>query len=350
MRISKIARTKETFRDKISSQTKGSQEGIFVGIDNFEKFSMERYGKVNIIPDLVDMEIDDVIDVLQAWINFMNGMISPSTVIIYFSRVKKYLHYMGIKINPEDVKMELEFRRKPQEDLYGLTLENIHAIFAVMDYKTKVQFMCQLSALMRIGEITQLRKKHLDLSRQNIIVKIPPHIAKFKKGRTTFFSKEASTLLRPLLRTKDDEDLVFVKNPNAHHASVNSEAKLRRALVKSGLDMKKSTTNRYLINTHSFRAYGITKLSSHDESFAKKLAGQKSYQGQYVRISDDEKLENYQKYEYELIIDESKRDKERIKQLESEKDIQMNDMQEQLDSIRKIMKANTRIKKKKLNI
>jgi hypothetical protein len=41
MGILSIARTKETFRDKISSQTLGSQEGIFVAIDNFEKFSLQ---------------------------------------------------------------------------------------------------------------------------------------------------------------------------------------------------------------------------------------------------------------------------------------------------------------------
>ena len=41
----KIVRTKETFKDRIQSQTSGSQEGIFIAIDNFEKFSMEKYGK-----------------------------------------------------------------------------------------------------------------------------------------------------------------------------------------------------------------------------------------------------------------------------------------------------------------
>jgi len=90
MGILRVTRTKETFRDKISSQTLGSQEGIFVAIDNFEKFSMERFGKVNIIPDMHEGTEIEVIDTLQAWINFMNAnQISPSTVTIYFSRVKK---------------------------------------------------------------------------------------------------------------------------------------------------------------------------------------------------------------------------------------------------------------------
>ena len=119
---------------------------------------------------------------------------------------------MGIKINEQDVKNELEFRRLPNEELYGLTLDDIQKILDQFGYHTKVQFMCQLSSLMRIGELTQLRKKHLILNKENIIVKIPPEIAKFDKGRTTFFSKEASRLLRPRLRDLSDDDLIFAKN------------------------------------------------------------------------------------------------------------------------------------------
>ncbi len=37
---------------------------------------------------------------------------------------------MGIKVNPEDVKMELEFRRIPKEEKYGLTLDDIQKIFS----------------------------------------------------------------------------------------------------------------------------------------------------------------------------------------------------------------------------
>jgi len=98
MGILKIARTKETFKERIQSQTSGSQEGFFIAIDNFEKFSMEKFGKVNIIPDLKESSDEELFETLQSWINW-NKSRSPSTVKIYFSRLKKYLHYMGIKLN-----------------------------------------------------------------------------------------------------------------------------------------------------------------------------------------------------------------------------------------------------------
>ncbi len=111
---------------------------------------------------------------------------------------------------------------------------------------------------MRIGEITQLRKKHLISNKQNIIVKIPATIAKLKKARTIFFSKEASRLFKPLLREIND-DLVFGVKANTSVAQV-----LRRILIKTGLDMKYESSGDYIINARSFRAYGITKLPSHD--------------------------------------------------------------------------------------
>ena len=319
MGILSVNRTKDTFKDRIASQKQGSQEGYWIAIDNFEKFSMEKFGKVNIIPDMLSATENEVFDTLQAWINW-NSERAQSTISVYFSRIRKYLHYMGIKLDSQDIKNELQFKHKVEEELYGLTLEDIQKILGNLEYHTKVQFMCQLSGLTRIGEIVQLRKRNLILDKQNIIVKIPPEIAKFNKARTTFFSREASVLLRPKLRDLDDDDLVFATNEISHHAETNAEQKLRRAINRVGLNMRYTSTNRYFINTHSFRAYGITKLSRHDPNFAKKIAGQKGYMLQYDRIGDDEKLEIYHKYESNLTIDNTAIQKAEIEKLKTEKD------------------------------
>jgi len=110
-----------------------------------------------------------------------------------------------------------------------------------------------------------------------------------------------------------------------------------------------------MINTHSFRAYGITKLSRHDPNFAKKIAGQKGYLDQYDRITDEEKLNLYMKYEEDLAIDNSAKkqaelDKEREKRKEIEKQLEQNilaqdevyrlgkvteNMQQQIDELKK---------------
>jgi len=258
-----------------------------------------------------------------------------------FSRIKKYLHHRGIKLHPQDIKEELEFRRIIEEELYPLTLENIQSIIKEMRHKHKVQFICQSSSLMRIGEIVQLKKKHLSLNNENIIVKLPANITKLSKGRTTFFSKEASKLLRPLLRELKDEDLVFGTNKKVHLSETNSEQILARILEKVGLNERYESNKRYKINTHSFRAFGITKLSRHDPNFAKKIAGQKGYLLQYDRIEDEEKLEIYQKYEVGLIIDDTEKKKAEIKKLEKEKsELQVSKKRvEDLERVQKITSA-----------
>lgn len=190
----KTRRTKESYRKKIESREVGTQRNILQSIDNFETYCMEVHGKANMIPDLRDLELEELYDVMQDWINWNNDR-AASTVRIYFSNVKKYLHYMRIKMYKEDIDNELEFKSLTNEELYGLSVDNIQSLFKVMNFYYRTLFTCQLSALMQIGEIVQLRKKHLVLGKENIIVKIPSHIAKFKKGRTTFFSNLIGCLI-----------------------------------------------------------------------------------------------------------------------------------------------------------
>lgn len=334
MTLKKLLRTKETFMEKMSTRDPKTLEGYVHTLQNFENYCMERTGKPDCIEELKKLDESDIFEFLQGWINQNNDR-APRTVKNYFSQVKKYLHYRGVKLHPQDIKEELDFKRRMQEDLYALTLGDIQTIFKGLRYKHRVQFMCQLSGLMRVGETVQLRKKHLDASGLNIIVKIPPTIAKFKKGRTTFFSKEASRLLRPILREIKDDDLVFGTNENHIHSELNVEQIMRRTLEKTGLNMRYESNNRYMINTHSFRAYGITKVSRHDSNFAKKLAGQKGYLDEYDRMSDDEKLELYQKIEGDLTIDETSKQKIRINELESEKESWKKEWKKELEDKQK---------------
>tara|TARA_B110000495_G_C22814520_1_gene475453 strand:- start:209 stop:616 length:408 start_codon:yes stop_codon:yes gene_type:complete len=135
---------------------------------------MQEFGKSNIIPDILESTETEVFDALQKWISYMNNMptkrtgktLDPATVKMYFSRVNVYLRYMGIKLHAEDVKAELSFKRISQEDKYPLQLDDIQKILDNIYFPMKVQLLCQLSSLMRIGEIVQLRKKHKFLNKQ----------------------------------------------------------------------------------------------------------------------------------------------------------------------------------------
>jgi len=150
----KILRTKKTYQEKIKTKKQGTQTNIFQSIQNFENFCMEKHGKANIISEMKEIESEEMFDVLQDRINW-NDDRAASTVRVHFSNVKKYLHYMGIKLYKEDIDNELNFKSLTNEDLYGLSLSDVQTLFKILSYKHRTLFTCQLSALMRVGEMVQ---------------------------------------------------------------------------------------------------------------------------------------------------------------------------------------------------
>jgi len=338
--VIRLERSRDMFMEKISIKDQGTQNSYRTAINNFENFSMEKYGNTNYIFELKGIDNEAIFDFLQKWINW-NRERSPRTILGMFSQIKKYLYHRGIKLDNQEIKEELEFKRIIEEEMYPLTSEVIQQIISHMRYKQKTQFICQSSSLMRIGELVQLKKKHLILGKPNIIVKIPANIAKFKKGRTTFFSKEASKLLKPILRKIEDNDLIFGTSDNVKYSETNSEQILRRILDKSGLDMRYESNNRYMINTHSFRAFGITKFSRHDPNFTKKISGQKGYLLQYDRMDDQEKLRIYEKFEANLIIDPTEKQKLELKN----KTERITELEKQEKKIRKLNIENLTLKR-----
>jgi len=306
-----LERTRKSFEERITIQDPETQVGYKLTLNNFENFCMEKYGKIDIIDDIKG---EIVWDVLQSWINWCGK--HPRTVRNWFSKIKRYLHYRGIKLDPMDIKENLIFPKILQEEYYPLQHSEVTSILESVRFKTKCLHLCQLSSLMRIGELVQIRKKDLIIDKR-IIVKIPPTMAKFGRGRTTFFSSEAGKMLMPRLEKLNDDDLVFGTNKNSKHSEIICGSMLRRTLDRLGLNMKYEINHRYKINTHSFRAYGITKISRHDPNFAKMLAGQKGYLiMEYDRMTDKEKLDLYIKYENELCIFNKQPDNnEKIKEI-----------------------------------
>lgn len=220
---------------------------------------------------------------------------------------------MGIKLDSRDVKSELIFPKTLEEELYPLQIEDISKILSAASYDKRSMYLAQISSGMRLGEIVQIRKKDLVLGSDRIMVKIPAKITKSQQARTTFLSKEAEKMIRHTLKKLDDDDLVWGNNPIPINNEIVEITNLHRYLSKCGLDMKYDS-GQYKINTHSFRAFFITKISRHDPNFAKKLAGQKGYLLQYDRMTDKEKLDKYLEIEKDLIIDPTERQKRIIDQ------------------------------------
>ena len=103
----------------------------------------------------------------------------------------------------------LDFPHKISEEKYPLTKKEIKKILDVCSYNNRLRILAQTSSGLRRGELLQLQKKDLDMTRQRITVNVPAKITKTKKSRVTFFSKEVQRILIPRLKNLNDDDKVF---------------------------------------------------------------------------------------------------------------------------------------------
>jgi len=240
------------------------------------------------------------LDLLQEFVNWYSqtktqqgSKPNSRTVIQVFHNVKRYLHYMGVKFHEEDIKQEIVLPKILEKSKHGVTREEIIKILENVSFRKKVLYIAQLSSGMRIGELCQLRRKHLDLTTKRIKVRIPAEFTKAGRERITFFSKEFEDMYKFKISKMDEEQLVFVINPNPKGAVDNEIQNMYYACKKVGLKD---------ITTHSLRAYFITKVARLDYNLSKLYTGQKGYLLQYDRLSEDEKLEKYIEFEPELLI------------------------------------------------
>lgn len=307
--------------DKISRKAKGTQSSYQTVLNNWEIFSEEKFNQRDIIPDLKLVEEETLWDTLQSWINWNSERDNmPQTIKHWFSLLKKYLYHRGIKLTKEDVSENLDFPLKIEESHYPLSIEEAQSIIAAAPFKKKVMYLCMISSGMRIGEICQIKKKHLDLDKSRIQVNIPASIAKYNRQRITFFSKEVAPLLRRHIKKLGDDDMVFGTHDNPKYAEVNEMQQLKRLLNKIGL-YERQENGHGKITSHSFRAYFITKVSRFDNDLAHFLAGHKKgvYLPQYDRLTDAEKLELYLKIEEKLLVDDSAITQAELEKTQNEK-------------------------------
>ncbi|MEK0336383.1 MAG: hypothetical protein QQN41_02990, partial [Nitrosopumilus sp.] len=134
-------------------------------------------------------------------------------------------------------------------------------------------------------------------------------------------------------------------NENFSYAEKNESTQFSKICDKAGYSQKYKSNNFRKITLYSFRSFFYGKASDvHREGYAHKMIGHGGYLPQYDRMSDEKKLDWFLELEPKLIIDstvrlreENKLKEQKIKKLESEKDIQLKDMQSQIDTVMKLL-------------
>ena len=240
---------------------------------------------------------------------------NPGTVKLHFSHVRQYFHYRGIKLHQLDMRQNLRFPTRYEEGLRPPGGNEFRGMLEACDHRHRMLYLARSSSGMRIGEMVRLRRRHLNLGTERIMVRIPPAFTKRRRGRTAFLSREASRLLLKTLNGNNASDLVFAGTEDPDVAVRSEVSYLGRLVRRIGLGDRYETNGRLKITTHSFRAFFITRVSRRDPNLAKLLAGQKGYLLQYDHLSDGERLARYVEFEPNLLVRGQKRDRRQDEEL-----------------------------------
>ncbi len=306
-------RSIQGFYDKIERKSESYKKGVRRTLENnFGKFCKEHFEKSmeDVVLEMKQADEEAVFDTIQGWINWVD---KPSSIRTYFSRLKAYLYYRGIKITDMDVKYNLAFGQKPEEEYYPIKVEQLTEILSVASYKNKALYLLMESSGMRPVEAANIKKKDIEIGKERLVFHVPAKFTKLKRAKTTYCTKEAQAVLMPIINKIEDDDTLFGTTKTA-----TVDTLFLRYCGKVGLDQRNGK-GRNKINPMSLRAFFITKISRHDPNLAKKLAGQKGYLLSYDRLDDDDLLELYVKYDSDLIIDQTQKLKAENKKLEGEK-------------------------------
>lgn len=324
-------RTKEGFFERVSSEPVATRNNRIASLKNFEIFIKSKYEGRSLeaiceeIQALQGQERDNALyDMLQDWINWnqQSQKRKNSTIRLMFSSIRKFLYYMGIKTDQQDIKENLKFGKITVDEKYPLSDDEYRAIITAFGRHPRRQslYLCLGSSGMRIGEALKLRKKDLDFSQARIKINISSDIAKTRKGRTTYISKEAEKILKPILNKIGNEDLIFTREySDQHYASIVEQKALTIVLDRLGLNGRYSSNNFHKISSHSFRSYFFTKATrKHGENYAHRLVGHNGYLMQYDRITEEEKLKMYLDLEPDLVIFDQTKNELEISRLQEE--------------------------------
>ncbi len=309
------------FAEKLSTKKESTKKQYRIALNSFQVFTKTKYKKnlEQMIKELKKLGVDDIIDVLQSWVN--QSKIELRNRKLRLSLVNNYFYYRGIKIDSRDLQ-DVKFSQEEPEERRGLSTEDLIRIIAATKNKTKQALYFSLATSgMAIGEACFIKKKDIDTSKDRILIRIQRSYTKRNgRGRDVFISKEAEKVLRPILEVKNDNDFVFHSHNDPEIAKENEMAKFRRLVDTLNIGDKYESGTRF-ITLHALRAYFFTMATQkHGIAYAHKMTGHKGYLEEYNRYSLKKKLEMYLELEPELFVFEVKPQTEAIKKINEMKD------------------------------
>ena len=292
--------SRKEYEKSLGDVTIRTKQSYSTALNNFEEFCYKHTKTRDMIPKLQEYTEEQLWDFLQAWID-NNYPLDPSSVRIFFSHIKRYLFFFGIKMANQEVSENLEFLQTNKKEPYLLVKKELKCILSELSYKDNALYLCQISSGLGISELVLLTKSNLSYTNHRMVVTVPSNKRKIKR---TVSSKEATDKIKPLLRVKEADEPIFGTNKNTHYSVINKEQVLRRALTRCELDMTYPDTRRHKICPGSFRYFNFMTIGEQDYNFSCYLNGCENRMNldKFEKMSDKELVQKYIEIEESLTI------------------------------------------------
>ncbi len=238
---------------------------------------------------------------------------NPEVTRSYIGIVKRYIKLChGIKIDNDDFQewLTVPVDDSEDEELEPFLKEELKLILDhIQNPRRKALFMVIKDTRLRIIESMRVKKKYFDLTTNPPSLRIPRTIQKNKrtsKTRTAYLCHETVPILSQLLKNLNDEDLVFTDNPYDISARNNEERLWKNKVKKLGFT-EKYASGHLKKNIHSIGSFTITALkeATKDPDYAHGYTGHTRYLQQYIRLSDERKIELFRQAEPYLTLSET---------------------------------------------
>jgi site-specific recombinase XerD len=143
-------------------------------------------------------------------------------------------------------------QRRPRQDLKLPTVFSKDEIKKMLDLEKNVKhrllLMLAYSSGLRVSEVVNLKREHIDFSRKAVYIKS----GKGRKDRCTILSEKAALLLREYCVSYDTQIWLFPGQPASCHLSIRSAQKIfEKAALRVGIIKKTSIHGlRHTFATH----------------------------------------------------------------------------------------------------
>lgn len=359
---------KPTLEEYLQSSNSSVSRITHSVVKHFDRFTKMQYDRssIQVIQDMIKEANDDkwymVINQFIEWLQQPHSEIEiiagnygqfkrtftgvhPRTIQLYITHLKNVLDDVyGVEFTDRRTRKKIRFPKIPDLEPEPFTKEEIRLMIDYASPNRKVLYMVLKDSGLRIGEAVQIRKCHVDLTKNPIEIHIPANITKTKKSRTTYVTRETVPFLHKKMLDIADNELIFGTSESSERSLNTEEAYFQQLRKELGVHYPKfleryEENKRHKKNLHSFRAYTSTQCEEAvDEAFGHAIIGHKSYLSQYIRNQNKMpekylRAENYLMiYETIEVIDQSselselrneisriKRDSESFKKLTEEK-------------------------------